>query len=158
MHHDHFHHTLRKPSPVSITKNELYDFAGIEIAAHEFGIVRKLLKRLDEDHVRFHEGIAYCGYAIEDIFGRGGGWSWYRSDEVDESVGSLRALVNTLESENHGGGLACVLSFSGSYNSHDAKVDKAGMGSAIRLCPEVMASYVHRRREGGEMTVAIAMM
>jgi hypothetical protein len=52
---------------------------------------------LDQDHVGFHEWVAYRRDSIEDLFGSGGTWAWKRSDEVDQGIWSLSTLVDTLE-------------------------------------------------------------
>jgi hypothetical protein len=57
VHHDHLDHALRQPLPMSVTQDKLYDFAGIEITANKFSVVRELLKSLDKDHVGFHERV-----------------------------------------------------------------------------------------------------
>jgi hypothetical protein len=93
MHHDHFHHALRKPSTLPVPQHELYDFARVEVAADEFGVVGKLFEGLHENCVRFHEWVAYCCDAVEDFCGGGGGRAGERADEVDVRIGSLRAFV-----------------------------------------------------------------
>lgn len=103
VHHDHLHHALRQPSPTPVPQHQLYDFSGVEIAPDELGVVGEFFEGLDEDHVGFHEGVAYCGDSVQDLFGDGGGRAWERADEVYEGVWALGSLVEALEAEGHRG-------------------------------------------------------
>ena len=103
MHHHHFHRLLREPSPLSVAQDELYYFASVEVTANEFGVEREFFEGLDVDGGGFHEGVAYCGDAVEDLFGGGGSGTGAGADEVDVRVGALGALVEALEAEGHYG-------------------------------------------------------
>ena len=59
--------------------------------------------------MRFHEGVADCGDAAEDVFSGRGGWAGEGLDEVDQGIWALGALVYALPAEWHCGGcMRCV--------------------------------------------------
>lgn len=103
MHHDHFDHTLGQPSSVSVSQHKLDDLTSIEVAANEFGIVGELFECLHENHVGFHERIAYRGDSAQNPFGGGRGRSGNRAYKVDQRVRSLGALIDALEAQRHDG-------------------------------------------------------
>lgn len=71
-------------------EHQLNDFAGVEIAANEFGIRLVLLERHDGEVGVRHYGVAYRGDAFQKVEGVGGGGAGQGLDE-DYARGGLRA-------------------------------------------------------------------
>ena len=105
MYHDHLHHPLGQPSSISVPEHQLYDLASIEIATDKLGVVGEFFERLNEDHVRFHEGVAYRCDAVQDVFRRGRCRAGQCAYEVYVRVRALGALIDALEAEDHCRGL-----------------------------------------------------
>lgn len=91
-----------------VSQDKLYDFASIEVATNKFIVVWEFFESLDEDHIRLHEGIAYCSDAVEYALGCGGRGTGDRTYEVDERIRTLRALVQSFETERHDVEQVCV--------------------------------------------------
>jgi hypothetical protein len=100
--HDHHNPPLWQPLSLAVPQHQLYHLPSVEIPANEFVVEGKLLKRLHKNHVLLHEGIAYCGNAVEDAFSGGGRRPGERLDKVYEGVRTLCAFVDALEPERHG--------------------------------------------------------
>ena len=52
--------------------------------------------------MRLHEGIAYGCDTVQDVLGSSGCRARKRAYEVDVGVGALSALIDALETEDHG--------------------------------------------------------
>lgn len=84
--HDHLDVSQGKPllgllAAVTAAQHELDDFAGVEVAAGEFGVGGVFFQGGDGEVVGFHEGVGDGCDALEVVFCEGGGGAWEGLDE-----------------------------------------------------------------------------
>ncbi len=88
-------------------KDELYDFACIEITANELWIGLVLFEGHNGEMVGFHDGMTYCGDAFEEVLSIGRGGAGQRFDENYLRRGLGPRGIDTLDSNGHRRVTAC---------------------------------------------------
>lgn len=105
MHHDHLHGLETQPvARAGCLEDELDDFAGVEVAAHEFAVGFVFFERHDGEVGGGHDGFTDGGDAGEEVLGEGGGGTGERLDEDDAVVGVGLVGVEALDADGHAGG------------------------------------------------------
>lgn len=98
VHHDHLHGAEGQPvAGEGRAQDELDDFAGVEVAADEFGVGGMFLERHEGQVVRFHDRVADGCDAFEEVLRVGVRGAWERFDEDDARVRRLVAGVEALD-------------------------------------------------------------
>ena len=102
MHHDHLDTPERQPvARVRCSEYQLYDLARVEITAYEFAVWFVFFESHDGQVVRFHDWVADCSDAFEEVLGVCGGRTGQGLDEDDTGVWLLVAGVEALDAERH---------------------------------------------------------
>ncbi len=82
-------------------EDELDDFAGVEVAADEFGVGFVFFEGHDGQVGGGHDGFADGGDAGEEVFCEGGGGSGKGLDEDDAVVRVALVGIETLDADGH---------------------------------------------------------
>ena len=104
VHHDHLHALETEPVPaIRGFQHQLNDFPGVEVAAHKLRVRFVLFERHDREVISFHDGVAYCGDALEKVLSEGGVRTGEGLDEDNAGIGLLTASVEAFDADGHGG-------------------------------------------------------
>ena len=88
-------------------KDELYDFACIEITANELWVGLVLFEGHNREMIGFHDGMTYCSDAFEEVLSIGRGGAGQRIDENYLRRGLGSRGIDTLDSDGHRRFTAC---------------------------------------------------
>lgn len=91
-------------------KDQLYDFAVVEVAPDELAIGLVFFEGGDGEMGGCHDGFADGGDTGKEVLGVFGLGAWEGFDEDDAVVGVGLVRVEALDAERHGGGSFCTLS------------------------------------------------
>lgn len=89
-------------------KDQLYDFAVVEVAADEFAVGLVFFEGGDGEMGGCHDGFADGGDAGEKVLGVFGVGAWEGLDEDDAVVGVGLVRVEALDAEGHRGEWRCL--------------------------------------------------
>lgn len=103
MHHHHLHGAEPQPGAIALrSQHQLDDFAGVEVPPHEFPVGFVFFEGGDGEVVGFHDRVADCGDALEEVLGVGGGGAGEGFDEGDLRGGLWGGGVEAEDVEGHG--------------------------------------------------------